>query len=428
VALRGTLKDFALPDIFQLIGMQRKTGLLTLKSERETVTVFFEGGMVVLADSSVRRLDDLLGNVLVRQGKLRKSDLDEALAKQKVSMQRLGYILTSQGYIDADALKEALSEQVQQIVFRVFRWKDGQYDFDPTSKVDYDQRHVTPVSTDHILMEGIRRVDEWPIIEKRIPSLRMVFRTLVPKSQIQVTPEGAGDSGGLEAALDDLDSELSTGEKPPSDAVVLSEAEASVYRILDGKRSISTLVDMTGLSDFDVSRTIFDLIERNLVEPVGHQRDEVVEEVARPTPAASPMMGIVLLLVVVAVAAVGIAFTSSTPFRIPGRTGLFPIAIEDAKRTTTLARMERVDSAIRTYFLSFGDYPNSLEDLLNANPALVSTSDLLDANDTPFLYDRTPDRVALAAMNEAGEPYLVFVHEVIPGTGSNFEGVAPERP
>jgi hypothetical protein len=154
----------------------------------------------------------------------------------------------------------------------------------------------------------------------------------------------------------------------------------------------------------------------------------VVEEVARPTPAASSMMGIVLLLVVVAAAAVGMAFSYSTPFRVPTRTGLFPIAIEDAQRTTTLARMERVDSAIRTYFLSFGDYPNSLEDLLNANPALVSTSDLLDANDNPFLYDRTPDRVALAAIDEAGEPYLVFVHEVFPGTGSDFEGMAPEQP
>jgi hypothetical protein len=87
MALRGTLKDFALPDIFQLIGMQRKTGLLTLKSERETVTVVFENGMVVMADSTIRRLDDLLGSVLVRQGKLRKQDLDEVLAKQKASMQ-----------------------------------------------------------------------------------------------------------------------------------------------------------------------------------------------------------------------------------------------------------------------------------------------------------------------------------------------------
>ncbi len=210
MALRGTLKDFALPDIFQLIGMQRKTGLLTLESERETVTVVFENGMVVMADSSVRRLDDLLGTVLVRNGGLKKKDLEEALTKQKDSMQRLGYILTSQGYIETEALKEALAEQVQQIVFRVFRWKDGQYDFDPTATVDYDRQNVNPVSTDHILMEGIRRVDEWPIIEKRIPSMRMVFRPLVPKAQIQVSEEGAG-SVGLEAAFEGLDS-----DEPPS--------------------------------------------------------------------------------------------------------------------------------------------------------------------------------------------------------------------
>jgi hypothetical protein len=89
--------------------------------------------------------------------------------------------------------------------------------------------------------------------------------------------------------------------------------------------------------------------------------------------------------------------------------------------------MERVDTAVRTYFLCFGDYPNSLEDLLNTNPALISTGDLLDASNNPFLYDRTPTRVALVAMNESGEPYLVFVHEVGPGD-INSEGVVPRRP
>ena len=178
MALSGTLKDFALPDIFQLIGMQRKTGLLTLESDRETVSVVFEQGMVVHADSTVRRLDDLLGNVLVRQGKMRQEILEEALAKQKVSMQRLGFILTSQGYIERADLTSALSEQVQQIVFRVFRWKSGNYHFDPSADTDYDRDNASPVSTDHILMEGIRRVDEWPIIEKRIPSLESVTSAL----------------------------------------------------------------------------------------------------------------------------------------------------------------------------------------------------------------------------------------------------------
>jgi transcription initiation factor IIE alpha subunit len=414
MALRGTLKDFALPDIFQLIGMQRKTGLLTLKSERETVTVVFENGMVVMADSTVRRLDDLLGNVLVRQGKLRKQDLDEALNMQKTSMQRLGYILTSQGYIDTDALKAALAEQVQQIVFRVFRWKDGQYDFDTSSTVDYDRRQVTPVSTDHILMEGIRRVDEWPIIEKRIPSLRMVFRPLVSLSKVRQSQGAEEEGASLEAAFGSLGEEQKSQAKPPPQGVVLSETEYKVYALLDGKRPIVDLVEMTGMSDFDVSRTIFDLIERNLVEPVRHQRDETVQrKVVAVKATSSPVLGIVVLLLVLATAAVGLFFSYAEPFRIPAIADFYPAAQVSYGQVVTVVRMERVDSAIRSYYLSYGEYPASLDELVNVSPALLSPMDLRDGAGVPFLYDRAPQRVALAAMNEAGEPYLVFVHELL---------------
>ena len=68
MALEGTIKDFGLPDIFQLIGLQRKTGILTLASATEKVTVTFDGGQVVLADSSGARLEERLGVVLVKQG------------------------------------------------------------------------------------------------------------------------------------------------------------------------------------------------------------------------------------------------------------------------------------------------------------------------------------------------------------------------
>src|SRR4029079_15365839 len=86
VALEGTIKDFGLPDIFQLIGLQRKTGVLTLKSAKETVTVVFENGQVVSADSSQKRLEDRLGNVLVKQCKLGKDRLDDMLQTQKATL------------------------------------------------------------------------------------------------------------------------------------------------------------------------------------------------------------------------------------------------------------------------------------------------------------------------------------------------------
>jgi hypothetical protein len=412
MALSGTLKDFALPDIFQLIGMQRKTGLLTLESDRETVTVVFEHGMVVHADSTVRRLDDLLGNVLVRQGKIRKDTLEEALSKQKVSMQRLGFILVSQGYISREDLRGALSEQVQQIVFRVFRWKSGRYHFDPTAEADYDRENVQPVSTDHILMEGIRRVDEWPIIEKRIPSLDFVFRPLVPVKQIRVE-EAAKETGTLEAALGSLEGAGNAGGGATSE-VAMGPTELSIYKLVDGNRSVATIMEMTGLSDFDVCRTLFDFIDRNLVAPAGQGQVKAAVETGRRAPAPAPGegAGTLALAVVLALAAVGLLVSISTPFRVPSRPGLFQQEAAAIRASREMARMQRIAGALRTYYLTFGTYPASLDDLVNASPALLAPPDLLATNGEPYRYQTEERRLVVSVPSD--DSSLAIAREILP--------------
>ena len=417
MALSGTLKDFALPDIFQLIGMQRKTGLLTLESDRETVSVIFEQGMVVHSDSTIRRLDDLLGSVLVRQGKIRKEHLEEVLAKQKVSMQRLGFILTNQGYIDRDDLKTALSEQVQQIVFRVFRWKSGNYHFDPTADADYDRENVSPVSTDHILMEGIRRVDEWPIIEKRIPSLEVVFRLLVSPKQIKEVVDAA-EGGTLEDAFGSLDgSGADEASNTSSSEVVLNPQENDIFKLVDGKRSVAAIMDLTGLSDFDVCRTLFDFIDRNLVSPAaqGHARRER-RSGPRQSVGVGPdyIVGIAALLSVLVLSAVGLFVSFGTPFRIPAAPSFLEKESATIQKSRDLARMQRLASALRTYYMAFGFYPNTLDDLVNANPPLVSAEDLRGAGGETYRYQYGPDRIILQAIGPSGEPYLNVVRGALP--------------
>ncbi|HET7452598.1 MAG TPA: DUF4388 domain-containing protein, partial [Thermoanaerobaculia bacterium] len=68
MALRGTLRDFSLGEILQLISFQRKTGVLTVEGEEDTVSVSFLDGKVVAADSLKRRFENRLGNLLVRAG------------------------------------------------------------------------------------------------------------------------------------------------------------------------------------------------------------------------------------------------------------------------------------------------------------------------------------------------------------------------
>src|SRR5438093_4146501 len=122
MALEGTLEDFSLADIFQLIGIQRKTGVLTLKNSVETVTVTFHNGMVIGADTSPKKLEDRLGKVLVKTGLISFDQLKEALLHQEKTLQKIGFILVDQKYISRGELKDALQIQVTQMIYRLFRW------------------------------------------------------------------------------------------------------------------------------------------------------------------------------------------------------------------------------------------------------------------------------------------------------------------
>src|SRR6059036_2734564 len=197
MALEGTIKDFGLPDIF-------------------------ESGQVVMADSMAKRLEDRLGNVLVKQGKLTKERLDEALQTQKATLQRLGHVLVSQNYITAKDLKDAIQVQISQTVFKVFRWRDGEYHFAPADSVEWDRDAFSPLSADFILMEGIRVVDEWPIIEKKIPSMDIVFRPVVDASMIEVGV-GEGEEGAPKRSA-----------ASSTNKIRLTPEEERIFRKVDG--------------------------------------------------------------------------------------------------------------------------------------------------------------------------------------------------
>jgi len=396
MALEGTIKDFGLPDIFQLIGLQRKTGVLTLKSEIEQVTVAFENGMVVMAESSAKRLEDRLGNVLVKQGKLSKERLEEALLTQKATLQRLGHVLTSNNAITSRDLKEALQVQLSQIVFKVFRWRDGDYHFEPTDTVDYDRENFVPMSADFILMEGIRMVDEWPIIEKKIPSFDMVFRPVVESSMVELAPEG-GD-----------------GVRPPAGAsskIRLGSQEEMIFRRVDGMRTVQAIIDSAGLSEFDTCRILFDLLNRNLISTVG--RGATAVEPVRATASDSAAPGYAAVLVVALLALVGIWVQRGSAFGVTGLSAALDGPYHQLLDGVSQSRLQRVDQAVRAYHLIHGALPRTLEELVGAG--LADTRDLKDAWARPFHYALTVDGYLLSGVDDNGkEDASTVIERVVP--------------
>jgi hypothetical protein len=399
MALQGTIRDFGLPDIFQLIGLQRKTGILTLANDKdnETVTVTFESGMVVMADSSGRRLEDRLGNVLVKQGKISRERLEEALATQKQTLQRLGHILATTSAITTRDLREALSVQVSQIVFRVFRWRDGRYQFAAADSVDYDRENLVPMSADFILMEGIRMVDEWPIIEKKIPSFDIVFRPVVDPSLIEVRSGAGPDASQAEARA----VATSTGR------IRLGADEERVFRRVDGVRTVQAIIDATGSGEFEVCRTLFDFLNRNLIAPAGRGSAARAEEL-EPAGEGSALPGYAVAALVSVLALAGLAVQLRAPFAVTGLGPVLPGTRDVVRDGVLSARLARIERAVEAWRATHARPPAALDELVEAG--LVERAWLVDPWSRPILYEADARGYVLRASEESagGRPGTVL--------------------
>jgi hypothetical protein len=175
MALKGTLKDFGIADIFQLISHQSKTGVLHLHSKNKEVRISFVNGDVVRAESTTRKKRDLLGAMLVCAEAISEAQLEQALEIQKRTLKRLGHILIERGFLQKEELKQFTHLQTTETVYKLFNWETGTYAFE-AEEVAYDKETVEPIRSENVLMEGFRMVDEWPMIRKKITSYEMSFK------------------------------------------------------------------------------------------------------------------------------------------------------------------------------------------------------------------------------------------------------------
>lgn|SRR5574341_854389 len=273
MSLEGSIKDFGLSDIFQLIYVQQKSGLMTIDHQSHKATVGFVKGMVVSAQVEHAEGIERIGDVLVRAKRITQRQLEAALKIQEDRGGYLGQILVSEGFLSLEDLKRALKLQTLEAVYRLFRWKDGQYSFDQ-QQVSYPKEYTDPISTEHILMEGVRRLDEWPYIEKKIPSLGMVFAPVPERQgeidQVAAKPAPQPSSPGNDDPFADLD---------PEPEGRFSQAEITVYRAVNGTHPVSRLIDLVQLGEFEVCKSLANLLTAGLIVPVGVS--EVTEERGR---------------------------------------------------------------------------------------------------------------------------------------------------
>ncbi|MEZ4414997.1 MAG: DUF4388 domain-containing protein [Gemmatimonadota bacterium] len=243
MALRGSLNEVNLADICQLLAMGRKSGCLWITDRSNFGYVYFDQGRVTYA--SVLNRPDRLGELLVQNGVINREQLSAAMEGQAHRPgARLGRMLVAQGAMSEDQLKSYVELQVSEAVYHLFTWTQGSFHFDPDHVPEEEEARLVSINAENLLLEGARRVDEWSLIEKRIPSFDLVF---------------------------------SITRLPEDGEVELTREQHKVIAVLDGQRSVDEVVRQTGLVEFEVGKALYGLVQAGFAEQsgrkVGAQKD-----------------------------------------------------------------------------------------------------------------------------------------------------------
>src|SRR5690348_14226058 len=175
MAIKGSLKEASLPDVLQLLALGQKTGCLSIADRQNFGYIFFDRGRICYASIVNRR--DRLGDILVKHEKISQQQLEDGIHLQGQSKNRekkLGAILVEQGAITQGDLERYMRVQIEESVYFLFTWTQGTFNFEADVRPER-QDFLVAINPESLLLEGARRVDEWSLIEKKIPSFDLIF-------------------------------------------------------------------------------------------------------------------------------------------------------------------------------------------------------------------------------------------------------------
>ncbi len=379
MALKGTLKDFGIADILQLIGQQQKTGTLHLKAKDQQIQVSFTGGNIVRAESSTRNKKDLIGAMLTRAELITDHQLQLALDTQKRTLQRLGDVLVSFNAITADKFKQMVQLQTTETLYKLFTWKNGNYEFEQTD-VEADPAFA-PLRAESVLMEGFRMVDEWPVVKKKITSYEMTFQRV---NELPPPPPNANE---FDDALDDAFGEKSESSRG-GEFSQIGEQERKCFALAAPSRTVRQIIDLSCFGEFDTCKSLSNLVGLDYLRAVpatskGLELDRDDTFVERSLGAFG--RAAVMLLVV---AGVAFALTRHEVGALKMGSATASAYVDPAaQRFVSRQQMTRIEAALGLYRLEKGELPEKLDALVDEG--LLKGDDLQYPWRDRYFYRRT---------------------------------------
>jgi hypothetical protein len=245
MSFTGNLKTVAFPDILQLLSTGKKTGILTITKGPAQKEICFKTGNIIYATSK-NASEDFLGTLLLKRGRINKTELERALLLHKSTGKRLGMVLVDMELFSREEIADCLKLQVEEIVYNLFSWDEGEFIF-AEGKLPQIKDIFVELATMNVIMEGTRRIDEWLEIQKTLPrdseTLRIVLNPRVKASDI-----------------------------------TLSLEEFQVLSMVNGDRTLPDIIESSPVGEFATYRGIHKLLQAGLIEAAGAKVTEVKDD------------------------------------------------------------------------------------------------------------------------------------------------------
>jgi len=393
--LRGDLKEFGVPEIFQLLEQQAKTGCLHIKTSSKDMEVYFHEGMVVGALPAGENPWNHLVGILCRVGYLSDEDVQRLEKRQANDLTSLKEILRGEALLGPREIDVLLREHIEELLFPVFQKRRGEFFFVQDKALPSDWELREPLAAEPLVLEGLRKTDEWPLLKKRIGSFQEVPQRQLGVRETERLPwrkrlkvfwrQTRGASQDETSEWPEEDSLL---EGEPS----LSSSEKAIYSLIDGRRNIEEIIHASRLGEFSAGQAFLSLLDRGWIRfadataqtPGGQRPPPVAKEKERANliRGALVLSGAVVLLLSIQLVTQGPQQKRLSPI---------PIVREEATvcRLLNHAQRDRVLHALDVYRKEKGHYPEELPDLIQER--LLHRNDLSLWGSNRFSYLVEPD-------------------------------------
>jgi hypothetical protein len=155
---RGRLEVFGLADLLQWMELNRRTGRLTLWQARDRRIVDWREGQIIYVSGSLPR--HRLGVHLLRSGALPAATLYDLLARNFTTPVNLTRLILDGGHDSHDGLSLRVEELARRLLFEMFEWRDGHFEYDPDFQVQPILRIGLSLRGQALAFHGVKKLDD----------------------------------------------------------------------------------------------------------------------------------------------------------------------------------------------------------------------------------------------------------------------------